>query len=146
MATHVIFDGRLKVYKRARSRYWQAITVLEGKRFRISTKEESLQKAKDYAEDWYLGLRGKIKMGEPIGGKTFAETAEKFLGEHSVITGNDRSEKYVQNIHQRLRDYLLPFFGEKGLSQVTAGLVQEYRVHRQTYQVQHPVHKDEGWL
>ena len=144
MATHVIFDGRLKVYKRARSRYWQAITVLEGKRFRISTKEESLQKAKDCAEDWYLGLRGKLKMGEPIGEKTFAETAEKFLGEYSVITGNDRSEKYVQNIHQRLRDYLLPFFGEKGLSQVTAGLVQEYRVHRQTYQVQHPVHKETG--
>ncbi len=144
MATHIIFDGRLKVYKRERSHYWQAITILDGKRFRISTKEESLAKAKDFAEDWYLGLRGKIKMGEPIGEKTFAETAEKFLGEYSVITGGDRSEKYVQNIRQRLRDYLLPFFGEKGLSQVTSGLVQDYRVHRQNYQVQHPLQKENG--
>jgi len=73
MTTHTIFDGRLQIYKRERSRYWQAITILDGKRFRISTKEESLSKAKDTAEDWYLGLRGKLKMGEPIGEKTFAE-------------------------------------------------------------------------
>jgi len=142
MTTHTIFDGRLQVYKRERSRYWQAITILDGKRFRISTKEESLGKAKDTAEDWYLGLRGKLKMGEPIGEKTFAEAAEQFLNEYSVIIGADRSKKYIDNIHQRLRDYLLPFFGEKGLSQVTAGRVQQYRVHRQSYQVQHPLHKE----
>jgi len=30
----------------------------------------------------------------------------------------------------RLRIHLLPFFGEMGLSEITAGTVQEYRVHR----------------
>ena len=144
MATHIIFDGRLKVYKRERSRYWQAITILDDKRFRTSTKEESLQKAKDFAEDWYLGLRGKVKMGEPITEKTFAETAEQFVKEYSVITGGERSPHYVENMECQLRHYLLPFFGEKGLSQVTAGLVQEYRVHRQNYQAEHPLHKKQG--
>ena len=144
MTTHTIFDGRLKVYKRERSRYWQAITILDGKRFRISTKEESLGKAKDLAEDWYLGLRGKLKMGEPITEKTFSETAAQFIKEYSVITGGDRSPRYIENMERQLRHYLLPFFAEKGLSQITAGLVQEYRVHRQSYQVQHPLHKENG--
>lgn len=144
MTTHTIFDGRLKVYKRGRSRYWQAITILNSKRFRISTKEESLSKAKDFAEDWYLGLRGKLKMGEPITEKTFREAAEQFLKEYSVITGGERSPDYIENMKRQLRHYLLPFFAEKGLSQITAGLVQEYRVHRQTYQVRHPLHKNHG--
>lgn len=30
----------------------------------------------------------------------------------------------------RIRLHLNPFFGDKGLSQITAGLVQEYRIHR----------------
>ena len=30
----------------------------------------------------------------------------------------------------RLKNHLLPFFGGKGLSEVTAGLLQEYRVMR----------------
>ena len=29
-----------------------------------STKEDGLAKAKDFAEDWYLGLRGKVRDGE----------------------------------------------------------------------------------
>jgi len=36
---------------------------------------------------------------------------------------------------RKIRVYLLPFFGEKGLSEVTPGLVQEYRIHRQTHSV-----------
>lgn len=144
MAIHKTFDGRLHIYKRSNSRYWQCSTFLNGKKHRTSTKEESLEAAKDFAEDWYLGLRGKIKMGQPISEKTFAEAAERFLAEYTVITGGDRSERYMENIQRQLKLYLLPFFGEKGLSQVTAGLVQDYRVHRQSYQVTHPLRGEKG--
>ncbi|MEO0399619.1 MAG: site-specific integrase [Pseudomonadota bacterium] len=144
MAKHTLFDGRLHLYKRDRSRYWQCATFLEGKKHRTSTKEESLGKAKDFAEDWYLGLRGKIRMGEPVGEKTFGEAADQFLKEFTLITGGDRSERYVRNMKRQLRLYILPFFAEKGLSQITAGAVQEYRLHRQTYQVPHPSRKRVG--
>jgi hypothetical protein len=63
---HTIFDGRVHVYKRGRSRYWQCATFLDGQKERASTKEESLGKAKDFAEDWYLTLRGKIARGERV--------------------------------------------------------------------------------
>jgi len=46
-----------------------------GKNRRISTKEESLAKAKEIAEDWYLQLqlRGKLRSGEIKTEKTFRD-------------------------------------------------------------------------
>jgi len=140
---HTIFDGRVHVYKRGRSRYWQCATFVDGRKERISTKEESLSKAKDFAEDWYLTLRGKIARGERVREKSFAEAADQFVKEYTLITGGDRSPEYIENIKRNLKNYLLPFFGEKGLSQVTAGLVQEYRLHRQTFQVARPNREQE---
>lgn len=133
--SYKIFDGRVHVYKRGRSRYWQCATFVDGRKERISTKQESLAKAKDFAEDWYLKLRGKLAKGERLREKSFKEAADQFLKEFMLITGGDRSPEYIENIQRNLKNYLLPFFGEKGLSQVTAGIVQEYRLHRQTYQV-----------
>jgi len=141
MTRHTIFDGRVHVFKRPQSRYWQCETFLNDKKLRSSTREESLSKAKDFAEDWYLGLRGKVKMGEPVGERKFNEAAEKFLEEFTLITGGDRSPEYVANMQRQLKLYIV-FFGEKGLSQVTAGAVQDYRVHRQSYQVKHPLREE----
>ena len=38
-----------------------------------------------------------------------------------------RNEKCVQDHQSRLRNSLFPYFGEKGLSEITAGAFQEYR-------------------
>ena len=58
--------------------------------------------------------------------------AELFTKEYAAITAGQRNERYVQNHQGRLNNYLLPFFGKKGLSEITAGLVQEYRISRLT--------------
>ena len=62
--THTILGGKVHVYKRPNSTYWQCATYLASKNRRTSTKEESLSKAKEIAEDWYLQLRGKLRAGE----------------------------------------------------------------------------------
>jgi len=124
--------GKLHVYRRENSGYWQCSTYLEGKNWRISTKEDSLSCAKDIAEDWYLGLRGKHRAGELKVGKTFKQAAEQFLHEYEIITAGERSAKYVETVEIRLRVHLLPFFGNRLLSEITPGLVQEYRIHRAT--------------
>ena len=46
---------------------------------RVSTKEESLAKAKEIAEDWYLKLRGKLRSGEIKAEKTFGEVSAHYL-------------------------------------------------------------------
>jgi len=130
MPTHKILGDKVNVYKRGRSRYWQCSTYLEGRNHRTSTKQESLAHAKEFAEDWYLELRGKARAGELIHEKTFDECADRFLMEYETITEGDRSPAWVRGHHDRLALHLRPFFGKLGLSQVTAGKVQDYRVHR----------------
>ena len=51
---HTILGGKVHVYKRPNSSLWQCSSYFAGKNRRTSTKEESLSKAKEIAEDWYL--------------------------------------------------------------------------------------------
>jgi integrase len=127
---HELMGGKLHVYKRENSQLWQCSTYLGGKNRRRSTKEESLALAKEIAEDWYLELRGKHRRGEITNDKTFRQAAAQFEVEYEVITEGQRSKQYVQAHKDRLRVHLIPFLGELGVSQITPGKVQEYRVHR----------------
>ena len=127
---HDILGGKVHIFRRDRSRFWQCSTYLAGKERRKSTKEESLGKAKDIAEDWYLSLRGKIHDGEIKTEKTFADAAKQFEHEYEVITQGQRSPRHVEMHKMRLRVHLIPFFGALGLSEITPGKVQEYRIYR----------------
>lgn len=131
-AHHELFDGKLHVYKRDNSRFWQCSTFLVGRNHRISTKEEGFAQARDIAEDWYLCLKGKQRAGELKNGKTFKFAAAAFRKEYEALTAGERNLEYVKGHWDRLRVHLLPFFGSKMLSEVTPGLVQEYRIHRAT--------------
>lgn len=130
MAKHSLMGGKLHVYKRENSSYWQCSTFMGGKNRRTSTKEESLAQAKDFAEDWYLELKGKHKRGELRYEKPFKIAAEQFLREYEIITNGERNQKYVDMQRLRLEVHIIPYFGEMGLSEITAGKVQEYRIHR----------------
>ena len=127
---HTILGGKVHIYKRPNSSVWQTSSYLGGKNRRTSTKEESLSIAKEIAEDWYLQLRGKLRNGEIKTEKTFREASEQFLREYDLITQGERSKVYVNGQHWRSRVHLVPFFGPMGLSEITAGKVQEYRIHR----------------
>jgi len=130
MADHELMGGKLHVYKRDNSRFWQCSTFLGGKNHRFSTKEEGLAQAKDFAEDWYLEMKGKHKRGEIKNEKTFRHAADKFLMEYDVITGGQRNRRWVGILGDKIRLHLNPFLGDLGLSEITAGKVQEYRYHR----------------
>jgi len=127
---HTILGGKVHVYRRDNSSRWQCATYLAGKNRRVSTKEDSLAKAKDFAEDWYLELRGKARNGEINDEKTFREAAVQFEREYQIITEGQRNAEYVVGHSTRLRLHLIPFFGDMGLSEITPGQIQEYRIHR----------------
>jgi integrase len=127
---HDLLGGKVHVYQRARSRFWQCSTYLAGKEHRVSTKEESLARAKDFAEDWYLTMMGKFRAGELKTGKTFKQAADIFVPEFKIMTQGERAERCVMGHEERLRVHLLPYFGTKRLAEITPGVVQEYRLHR----------------
>src|ERR1051325_4538577 len=131
MTTHMMFDGRVQIYRRPEGRFWQCSARVGGVRYRESTHEENLDQAKDIAEEWYLDLRGKLRRGEIIKKETkFKEAAEHYLRELRVLAASSRSPVYVENVELRLNVHILTFFGEKGLWEINRGLVQNYRVQR----------------
>ncbi|HEV3278223.1 MAG TPA: site-specific integrase [Terriglobia bacterium] len=126
---HTILGGKVHVYKRPNSTRWQCSTYLAGRNRRTTTKEDSLSKAKEIA-DWYLQLRGKLRSGDIKSEKTFRDASEQYLREYDIITQGQRSKDYVKGQHWRSSVHLVPFFGQMGLSEITAGKIQEYRIHR----------------
>ena len=129
---HALLGGKLHVYKREKSSAWQCSTYISAKNHRSTTKEASLSRAKEVAEDWYLTLKLKDRMGELKApkGKPFAAVAERFMDEFEVITQGKRSPVYIQGHKTRLRVHLVPFFGKTPVPAITAGMVTEYRAHR----------------
>jgi hypothetical protein len=47
-----------------------------------------------------------------------------------LTTEGQRSEIYVGAHRRRLDNHIPPFMRDKGLSEITPGLTQEYRIHR----------------
>jgi len=127
---HTILGGKVYVYKRENSPVWQCSTYLDGKNRRVSTKEQSLATAKEFAEDWFFRLRQQKTEGTLVTGKTFAVAAKRFTDEYEVMTEGERNAKYVQDHHSRLRNHLIPFFGKMGVKDISAGTVQDYRIFR----------------
>jgi len=127
---YTILGGTVHVYKRPNSSSWQCATYLAGKNRRTTTKEDSLSKAKEFAEDWYLQLRGKLRDGELKSGKLFREAAKLYLREFDIMTQGQRSATYARGQHARANGHLIPFFGSMVLPEITAGKINEYRIHR----------------
>jgi integrase len=124
--------GKLHLYKRENSDVWQCSAYMAGKNHRISTKERDPDRAKEVAEEWYLGLRVRKRTGELTGGPTFAQAASKFFPEYQTITAGERNPEYVKQHDDRLRVHLLPFFGKMPVSRIGPQIAQDYRVHRRT--------------
>lgn len=158
---HSLLDGKLHVYKRRNSSHWQCSTYMGGRNHRVTTKEESLALAMDFAREWYMRvyveernrkralLEAKLdgtvqpfigtdaptdrRRRRTPGGPTFKQACDAFEAEYKVMTQGQRNEDYVAQKSLQIRVHLLPFFGEdRPLAEITSGLIQEYRVHRQT--------------
>lgn len=134
--SHVILGGKVHLYRRGKRGHYHCSASIEGKQHRSATGADDLQLAKEIAEQWYMKLRGLVTSGdlEKVTArkreKTFKAAAEKFLEEFPVLTEGQRNPIYIAGHERRARKYLIPFFGKKGLSEITGGLVNEYRMFR----------------
>ncbi|HEX4080822.1 MAG TPA: hypothetical protein VHX61_18325 [Rhizomicrobium sp.] len=130
-ARHSIFDNKIQLYRRPLSPHWHCSCSVAGKQRRATTKEDSLSRAKDVARDWYLGLLGKYRAGTiDVGGPIFKDAAARFIEEFETITMGERSPIYVEGHKHRIKNHLNPFFGNMVLAEITAGKIQDYRIHR----------------
>src|ERR1700722_5577764 len=101
--THKLMGGKVNVYRRKEGGNWHCSTFLKGRNWRVTTKEDSLARAKEFAEDWYLGMRGKAHSGLMLEletkprGKKFKEAAAKFLEEAPTLTQGQRSAGWLKD-------------------------------------------------
>ncbi|MDE8342935.1 MAG: site-specific integrase [Acidocella sp.] len=132
MPTIDLLGGKVQIYQRGNSRFWQARASVGGKQRQFSTKQEGQELAAKAAESWYFKLHGQAEAGVLNDRPTFKKAADQFLKEYGIITEGERSQKWTQSHAIRLRVHLVPFFGALPLDKVSPGKVQEYRVHRMT--------------
>jgi hypothetical protein len=89
------------------------------------TNEESLSKAKEIAEDWYLQLRGKLRAGEIKSEKHLSRgvraVSTRVRHHHAGATEQALCGRPALAIER----HLVPFFGNLGISEITAGKIQE---------------------
>ena len=155
--SHTIMDGRVHVYRRPNTRYWQCSVFLGGRNHRVTTRQDNIVLALEFARDWSLDRFAEDRvrrrggqvveaadaapaLAEPdrrtahvrrrAGVRTFREAASAFVSEYEIMTLGERNAEHVASKSRHLDLYLLPFFGDCGLDEVTAGRIQEYRVHR----------------
>jgi hypothetical protein len=95
MPRHELLGGLIQVYRRT-GRYWHCSASIGGRQHRSTTHEEDLTLAKQFAEDWFIELRGKSRAGLLVNEKTFKQAADQFLKEYEIITEGQRSVRWVR--------------------------------------------------
>src|SRR5712691_7247374 len=74
-----LYDGKLRLERRNGASIISARTFLQGKLVRKSTGERTVHAATKIATDWYLDLRDRMRKGEHLHGRSFADVAEAFV-------------------------------------------------------------------
>jgi hypothetical protein len=75
--SHSFSQGRIVLYKRKRSRFWQAqLKYAPSKYKRISTKTDDLGEAQEFAEDQLHELKWRIKHNKPADSRGFRDVAK----------------------------------------------------------------------
>ena len=98
MPTVELLGGKVQIYQRGNSRFWQARASVGGRQRQFSTKQEGQELAAKAAESWYFKLHGQAEAGVLNDRPTFRKAAEQFLKEYGVITEGERSETERSNI------------------------------------------------
>ena len=73
--TVTLLDEDIRVFKRLRSRAWQATFKMDGTWVRVSTKCKQLAEAKEAARELYIEYKIRQKNGLPVISKRLADVA-----------------------------------------------------------------------
>jgi integrase len=74
-----LYDGKLRLERRNGGSKIYARTYLQGRSIIHSTGEVTVHAATKIATDWFLDLRDRIRKGEHLHGRSFADVAEAFI-------------------------------------------------------------------
>lgn len=127
----VLRDGRIVLYTRNGGAIYHARLSVEGLPDYVtkSTKERSLDRAREFAENLYDDLRYKVRHGEETGVHSFRTIWDRWLKAHQGTLSFYR-KRYITGTATR---YLLPFLGPKLVGEINDKLIEQYWTWRIGY-------------
>ena len=124
--THLILDGEVRVYRRERSRRWQAAFNIDGHTIRISTGKRDLAEAKEYARDTYLEYKFRHKNDLPIVTKKFSDVARLAIVDMRKQLDAGLGKKVYADYIVCIERYLIPFFGAQFVTSIDYQKIQDF--------------------
>lgn len=124
-------EGRILLYTRNGSPIYHCRLSVDGLPDYVTktTKERSLDRAREFAENLYDDLRYKVRHGQETGVQTFKTIWDRWLKAHQTTLSFHR-KRYITGTATR---YLLPFLGQKSVGEFNDKLIAEYWAWRINY-------------
>ena len=116
--TVTLLDGDIRVFKRPRSRAWQATFKMDGRWVRVSTKCKQLSEAKEAARELYIEYKIRQKNGLPVISKRFADVAAYCVADMQKQLDAGLGKKSYRDYIIVLNRYLIPYFGDKFVTSI----------------------------
>ena len=124
--THLILDGEVRVYRRERSKRWQAAFVIDGHTIRISTGKRDLAEAKEYARDTFLEYKFRHKNDLPVVTKKFSDVAKLAIVDMRKLLDAGLGRKVYEDYIVCIERYLIPFFGAQFVTSIDYQKIQDF--------------------
>ena len=122
----MIMDGAIKLYRRERSRKWQAAFQIDGQYIWISICKNDLDEAKQAASDSHLEYKFRQKNGVPFVSKRFSDVAKLCIAEMNKQRKSGVGKKVYRDYVIVLEKYLIPFFGKMHVKSITYEKLQKF--------------------
>ncbi len=124
--TVTMLDGDVRLFKRDRSRAWQATFKMGGRWVRVTTKCKQLADAKKRARELYYEYQAREKNGLPIISKRFADVAKVAIANMDKQVAAGTGKKSFRDYKIVLEKYLIPYFGDKFITSITYEELQKF--------------------
>ena len=124
--TVLILDGEVRVYRRERSKRWQAAFSIDGNPIRISTGKRNLNEAKEVARDIYLEYKFRHKNDLPIITKKFSDVARLAIADMRKQLDGGLGKKVYLHYIVCIEQYLIPFFCAQYVTSIDYEKIQSF--------------------
>ena len=125
-----LLNGKITLTKRSHSSAWQMRYKIGDRWLRETTKEKNLKEAQQVAEEIYL--RAKFRQSEnlPIVSKRFDAVARMARNKMQTQLDNEEGKKVYKDYIRVIDNYLIEFFGNYNITNITYELLHKYAVWR----------------
>ena len=126
-----LLQGELTLFKRPKSQQWQCRFKLpNGQWHAASTAAEDLDSAKTQAVAIYETVKIKIGAGLAVTTKTFKQVALDEIANMAQAKDNKAGKRTYRDYTFAINKYLIPFFGQYEISQITNELLVDFESWR----------------